>query len=74
VTAATDDRDVVALIRAADDREAEARLGGVLETLFAPPGPPAARGRVRAVAGDLERRGLGLAPTTRERLTSEICG
>ncbi len=54
------DRDVVCLIRAADDDAAAVRLDGVLATIFAPgaqPGP----GRVRAVAADLERPGLGLA-------------
>jgi len=66
------DRDIVTIVRAADDREAEARMDGVLETLFAPQDIPAARQRVRAVAGDLERRGLGLAAATRDRLTSEI--
>jgi thioester reductase-like protein len=66
------DRDVVTVVRAADDREAEARMSGVLSTLFAPEDVPAVRGRVRAVAGDLERRGLGLAAGARDRLTSEI--
>ena len=66
------DRDVVTLVRAADDLEAEERMGGVLDTLFAPADVKAVRGRVRAVAGDLERRGLGLAAATRDRLTSEI--
>jgi long-chain acyl-CoA synthetase len=66
------DRDIVTIVRAADDREAEARMSGVLDTLFAPEDIPAVRGRVRAVAGDLERRGLGLAAATRDRLTSEI--
>jgi long-chain acyl-CoA synthetase len=66
------DRDVVTIVRAEDDRAAEARMSGVLDTLFAPDEVPAMRGRVRAVAGDLERRGLGLAAATRDRLTSEI--
>jgi thioester reductase-like protein len=66
------DCDIVTIVRAADDREAEARMSGVLDTLFAPQDIPAVRGRVRAVAGDLERRGLGLAAATRDRLTSEI--
>ena len=66
------DRDVVTIVRAADDREAEERMSGVLSTLFAPHDVPAARKRVRAVAGDLETRGLGLAAATRDRLTSEI--
>jgi long-chain acyl-CoA synthetase len=66
------DRDVVTVVRGADDREAEGRMSGVLSTLFAPEDYRAVRGRVRAVAGDLETRGLGLAAATRDRLTSEI--
>lgn len=65
-------RDVVTIVRAADDREAEERMSGVLKTLFAPDDASAVRGRVRAVAGDLETRGLGLAVATRDRLTREI--
>jgi len=66
------DRDVVAVVRAADDGEAEARMSGVMNRLLSPTDARAVRGRVRAVAGDLERRGLGLAAATRDRLTSEI--
>ena len=66
------ERDVVALVRARDDREARARIDGVLDTLFAPDVVGSMRGRVRAVAGDLEHRDLGLAAETRDRLASEI--
>lgn len=66
------DRDVVTIVRATDDREAEERMSGVLNTLFAPDDVDAMRGRVRAVAGDLEIRGLGLAAANRDRLTHEI--
>jgi len=66
------DRDVVTIVRADDDRKAEERMSGVLSTLFAPGDVQAVRGRVRAVAGDLESRDLGLATATRDRLTSEI--
>lgn len=66
------DRDVVTIVRAADDAAAEERMSGVLNTLFAPDDVRSLRGRVRAVAGDLETRGLGLAAATRDRLTSEI--
>ncbi len=66
------DRDVVTIVRAADDLEAEGRLDEVMATLLAPDDIPAVRGRVRAVAGDLEQRGLGLASATRDRLTSEV--
>jgi len=66
------DRDVVTIVRADDDEEAETRISSVLSTLFAPKDVPAVRARVRAVAGDLERRGLGLAGAARDRLTGEI--
>jgi thioester reductase-like protein len=66
------DRDVVTIVRATDDREADERMSGVLNTLFAPDDVGAMRGRVRAVAGDLESRGLGLAAANRDRLTREI--
>ena len=66
------DRDVVTIVRADDDREAEDRMSGVLNTLFEPADFCAMRGRVRAVAGNLEASGLGLAAATRDRLTSEI--
>jgi len=66
------DRDVVTIVRADDDREAEDRMSGVLNTLFEPADFCAMRGRVRAVAGNLESSGLGLAAATRDRLTSEI--
>jgi nucleoside-diphosphate-sugar epimerase len=39
---------------------------------FEPDDVRAVRGRVRAVAGDLEAPGLGLGAATRDRLTSEI--
>ena len=66
------DRDVVALVRAADDDAAAARLDTVLEMLFAPEHRGAARRRVRAVAADLEQPGLGLSEATRDGLTSTI--
>ena len=66
----TDDH-VIALIRAADDAAAGARLDGVLATLFAPHDRPG-RDRVRAVTADLERPGLGLDDATAEALAAEI--
>ena len=51
------DREVVALVRAADDAAAEARLDGVLDDALPRPAPY--RGRVRALAGDLTTPGLG---------------
>ncbi len=65
------DRDVVALVRAADDAAAASRLHGVLATLF-PPGERPRPGRVRAVAADLEEPGLGLATATADALVAEV--
>jgi thioester reductase-like protein len=63
------DRDVIALVRAADDDAAADRLQGILRDLL-PRGGRAARGRVTAVAADLERPGLGL----NARRLDEIAG
>lgn len=52
------DREVVALIRAADDAAADDRLHGVLCSLYRD--PSRYRDRVRAVAGDVTRPGLGV--------------
>ena len=65
------DRDVVALVRAADDRAAQARVDELLKTLVAPGARPH-RGRVRAVAADLESPGLGISPIQRERIASSV--
>ncbi len=63
--------DVVALVRADDDRAAQARMDELLQTLVAP-GTRPHRGRVRALAADLESDGLGLSPLVRERLAGSI--
>ncbi|HEY3776364.1 MAG TPA: SDR family oxidoreductase [Solirubrobacteraceae bacterium] len=65
------DRSVVTLVRAADDDAARARVRGVLDDLF---GARAGefRARVVAVAGDLERPGLGLAQHTREQIAERV--
>ncbi|HEV2777019.1 MAG TPA: SDR family oxidoreductase [Solirubrobacteraceae bacterium] len=65
------DLDVVALVRAADDRAAQARIDDLLETLVAP-GVRPHRGRVRALAADLESPGLGLSPLSSDRLSSMV--
>jgi thioester reductase-like protein len=65
------DRDVVALVRAQDDAAAQARVDELLKTLVAPAARPR-RGRVRALAADLESPGLGLSPMTRARLAGSI--
>jgi len=64
------DRDVVALVRAADRAAAEARLDAVLQTLWSDPAPY--RSRVRAVAGDLTTPGLGMDVVERTTLAEEV--
>src|SRR6201996_8053413 len=65
------DRQVIALVRAADDGAAEERLDGVLAKLWEDPSPY--RDRVRAVAGDVTQPELGLSPATRSEL-AELTG
>jgi thioester reductase-like protein len=64
-------RRVVTLVRAADDRAAQARMDAVLANLF---GARAAlhRGRVSAHAADLTAPGLGLAPELRGVLAERV--
>jgi long-chain acyl-CoA synthetase len=66
------DRDVVALVRAADDDAAAARIDTLLTMIVAPSERAAARRRVKAVAADLESPGLGLSEATRDGLTASI--
>ncbi|MBI5104646.1 MAG: SDR family oxidoreductase [Solirubrobacterales bacterium] len=63
---ARSDRPVVALVRAADDAAAQARVDGVLAAL----GEPA--GRVRGVAADLERDDLGLGALAANALAADV--
>ena len=65
------DRAVIALVRAPDDGAAQDRLDAVLAMLL-PPGDRPRRGRVRALAADLERPNLGLSPSARDRLAGSI--
>lgn len=58
---ATDDGDVVCVIRADDEAHAARRLTDTLTTLYGNDIPAAAARRLTAVAGDLERPGLGLS-------------
>jgi thioester reductase-like protein len=64
------EREVVCLIRAADQAGAEQRLDGVLATLW--DDPARHRPRVHAVAGDVTRPGLGIEPTLRTSLAEDI--
>src|SRR5205085_833606 len=63
------DREVIALVRAADRHAAGARLDAVLQTLWRDPAPY--RDRVRAVAGDLTSPGLGLRQAERTQLAED---
>ncbi|WP_411277246.1 SDR family oxidoreductase, partial [Gaiella sp.] len=65
------DRDVIALVRAADDVAAQVRIDDVLESIVAPGARPH-RGRVRAVAADLETPGLGISPIQRDRIAGSV--
>jgi thioester reductase-like protein len=65
------DHDVIALVRAADDAAAQARVDEMLTTLVAPDARPR-EGRVRAVAADLESPGLGLSPVARHRIAGQV--
>ena len=64
------DREVIALVRAADDAAAEDRLHGVLAALYRDPSNH--RERVRAVAGDVTSPGLGLDPAVRGMLAEKV--
>ena len=61
------DRDVTAIVRAADDADARARIDEVLDDLFGERADEY-RGRVRAVAGDITAPGLGLSAAVRDEL------
>ncbi|HWK24946.1 MAG TPA: SDR family oxidoreductase [Solirubrobacter sp.] len=62
-------REVIALVRAADDAAAAERLDGVLAKLWRDPAPY--RDRVRAVAGDVTAPGLGMRVESRTAAASE---
>ena len=63
-------RHVFALIRARNDADAYQRLRAVLATAFGD--PDAHPGRVTAVAGDIERPGLGLDPGRLDELAEQV--
>src|SRR5829696_6126678 len=64
------DRQVVALVRPGASASAEERLDAVLAQLWRDPEPY--RDRVRVVAGDVTRPGLGMEPTERTALAEEV--
>ncbi|HEY1278001.1 MAG TPA: SDR family oxidoreductase [Thermoleophilaceae bacterium] len=63
-------RRVYALVRASDDEEAAARLRPGMASVFGD--PDAHPGRVLAVAGDIERPGLGLDRQHVDRIADEV--
>jgi thioester reductase-like protein len=64
------DREVIALVRAADEAGARDRLDGVLRTLWRD--PSLYRDRVRPLAGDVTRDGLAISPADRVALNEEV--
>ena len=64
------DRDVVALVRAADSEAATERLHGVMAKLWRDPSPY--YDRVRAVAGDVTSPGLGMDRAERAEIAEEV--
>ncbi len=64
------DRQVVALVRPGAEATAAERLDAVLAQLWRDPEPY--RDRVRAVAGDVTRPGLGIEPAERAALAEEV--
>jgi thioester reductase-like protein len=63
------DREVLALVRAADQTSAQERLDGVLAKLWNDPSPY--RGRARAVVGELTQPGLGMSSRDRAAIAEE---
>src|SRR5438270_834034 len=64
------DRPIFTLFRAPDSGRARARLADLLRVLFGR--SEVHEGRVVALAGDVEREGLGLAPADRDLVTSGV--
>jgi thioester reductase-like protein len=64
------DREVVALVRAADSEAAQERLEGVMAKLWRDPSPYV--GRVRAIAGDVTSPGLGMSSSERAHAAEEV--
>ncbi|MDQ6751161.1 MAG: SDR family oxidoreductase [Actinomycetota bacterium] len=68
-----EDVEVLALVRGSDDDEAQARLDGVLSTLYESPSPEMSK-RARAVRGDATSEGLGLSDADRQEVVSRVDG
>jgi thioester reductase-like protein len=64
------DRHVHALVRAADDREARARLNGVIAAIYG--SPDAYADRLTAIPGDLTRPDLGLDARRVDELAEQV--
>lgn len=64
------DRDVVALVRAADSAAATERLHGVMAKLWRDPSPYF--DRVKAIAGDVTSPGLGMDREERSQIAEEV--
>lgn len=65
------DRNIVTLVRAADDGEAQARICETIHNLFGTRGERYV-GRVQAVAGELTVPNLGLSPARRDALAERV--
>lgn len=66
------DRRMIAIIRGADQSDAERRLDSILEQLFGAPASGLQTGRIRAVRGDLRQERLGLEADRYEGLAGEV--
>src|SRR3954469_14859839 len=64
------DRELYVLVRADDDASAAARLRSTMDALYG--SETAHSGRVNAVAGDIERDGLGLEAARRAWLAERV--
>jgi thioester reductase-like protein len=66
------DRELYVLIRARDDAEAAARLRSTMGTLYGDETAHSGRGRVNAVAADIESDGLGLGAARQASLADRV--
>jgi thioester reductase-like protein len=66
------EREVVCLVRAADDEAARERIQGVVRNLFGVRAASRYAGRVRAFSAELTSPGLGLSAPDRMRIASDV--